>query len=100
MAYTSLALFIIKESENENSNSAGTQKQEVLVTGLPIMASSACFLIKPRTNRLGYFLFTVEVPTSVVTLASTQPAHEVTAQRLKYWQVWGSPSIGWERSPV
>jgi hypothetical protein len=58
LAYTSISLFIIKESQDKNSNREGTWRQELMQRpwrGAPyelvLHGCPACFLIEPRTTR-------------------------------------------------
>jgi hypothetical protein len=58
-AYTSRSLIINNRSQNKNSNGVGTYRQEqmwrhggVLLTGLLLMACSACFLIRTQDHQL------------------------------------------------
>lgn len=54
ISFTSLSQLIIKGSRGQNSHRAGTWKRKltqrlwVSVTGVLLMAASACFLIEPR----------------------------------------------------
>lgn len=54
LAYTSILLFIIKRSQDKNSNRTGTWKQELTQrlqrSGLLLVACLACLLIDPRTR--------------------------------------------------
>jgi hypothetical protein len=56
-AYTSMLLFITKESQDWNSSRSGSRSWcrghgEMFFTGLPLLACSACFLIEPRLPAL------------------------------------------------
>jgi hypothetical protein len=60
LAHTSTSLFIIEGSQHKNSHRVGTWKLELiessaywLLTGLLLVACSACFLIEPRTTSPG-----------------------------------------------
>ena len=74
-SYTSILLFINKGSQDRNSIRAGTWRQELidaealegLLTGLHLVACSACFLIAPRTTFPGMALPTMGwgPPTSI-----------------------------------
>ena len=60
LAYTCTSLFIIRGSQDRNSNRAGTWRQElmqlihdrVLVIGLCLMACSSYFVIEPKAGTI------------------------------------------------
>jgi hypothetical protein len=87
LAYTSTLLFITEGSQDRNSERAGTWRQELmqrpwreLLTGLFMVAFSACFLIEPRATSSGM---------ATPTLGWNFP-HQSLINKMPYsWILWG-----------
>jgi hypothetical protein len=84
LAYTSTSLFMMEGSQDRNSNKAGTWRQELmLLTGLLLMACSACFCIAHRTTCLGM------ATTTMGQAIAFQSLIKKMSHRLAYSQSYG-----------